>query len=230
MRTFVVSCRVVAVVACFGVAVVAQRPLTVPRDLLATVERPPLEFAMVLSAEAIPAGIEIKDADDVVPFKPPVFKAERDLNQVPLGDLVDAFDAANDDYGAALIDGVFVIRPREGRAAFLDAPSSLDGVVMVTGLMEAQQAIFAQLSPRVLDPMIRVDHGGEAAKAFVTEFSLDGTGGRRVVDTLNEIALKMPGAWQVTTREHDGEAEIAKFGFIYSDFNRSLRNVPIGPR
>lgn len=219
------------VAVCLGVvgvlAAVAQRPLMVPSDLLSQVKRAPLEFAVFLANASVPTGIEIKEGDDAYPRRPPIARKESQaIEQIPVIDLVMAFNAQQRDYSAAVIGDVFVIRPTSGRAAFLDSASRIVPRVAVVGVIEAERTILSPLSPGLLTPMIGAGSGSEALKGLTTEFVLDGSDGRTVLDTLNQIVLRLPGAWQATTRERQGRSEIVKFGFIYSDSAHTVLPVP----
>lgn len=203
-----------------GTVVTAQAPRTVPSYLLAEAQRPPLEFAFVLANASVPSGIEVKGSDDVYPKRRQGDdRDDRDqAKQVPASDLVMAFNAQHRDYTATLMDNVFVIRPVDGRARFLDGPSTIAPPVTVVGIMLAERTIFAPLDPRLLGPAVG-SYPREALKGLTARIVLDGTKGRTVIHTLNQIALQMPGAWQVTTQQRGREWEVTEFGFIYSGFS-----------
>ena len=210
---------------CIAVPVSAQRQPMVPPYLLSAAERPPLEVTFLLANAGIPCGIEIRESDDVVP-RPPA-DARRDLlQQVPASMVVEAFNASHREYRAALVDGVFVIQPSAGRASFLDSPSVIVPRITIVGTMEALRRILSPLDTRLLSPHIGGGIGPEAAKGLTARFVLDGSGPRRVIDTLNQLVLQMPGAWEVTTRQYGQEWKIAKFGFIYGDRSRSQETIP----
>lgn len=193
----------------------------VPSYLVSLANRPPLEFAFLLASASIPAGIEVRQSDDIYPGPSRVVTRPTE-GRVPAEDLVQAFNAAHEDYRAFLMGGVFVIRPVRGRSLFLDAPSAIDPPATVVGTMEAERRIFSPIDPRLLGPALAGGIGREAARGLSTRFTLDGTAGRRVIDTLNQIVLQMPGAWQVTTGLRGKELTILEFGFIYADRSRSM--------
>ena len=210
---------------CIAIPVSAQRPPMVPAYLLSAVERPPLEVTFLLAKAGIPCGIEIRESDDVVP-RPPA-DSGRDLSQqVPASMVVQAFNEYHREYRAALVNGVFVIRPSVGTASFLDSPSVIVPPITVVGTMEAIRRILSPLDTRLLSPHIGGGIGPEAAKGLTARFVLDGSGPRSVIDTLNQLVLQMPGAWEVTTRQYGQEWKIAKFGFIYGDRSRSQGTIP----
>lgn len=193
----------------------------VPAYLVSLADRPPLEFAFLLASASIPSGIEVRQPDDTYPG-PPRAGTQPSERTVSAEELMQAFNAAHEDYRAVLMDGVFVIRPVRGRSAFLDVPSSIDPPTTVAGTMEAERRIFSPLDPRLLGPAIGGGIGREAARGLSTHFILDGTAGRRVIDTLNQIVLQMPGAWQVTTGLRGKEPTVVEFGLIYADRSRSM--------
>jgi hypothetical protein len=202
----------------------AQPPQTVPATLLTIAERPPLEFVALLANASIPAGIEVKASDDVYPMRPASYN-RNEPKQVPISDLVTAFNTHHSDYTATLMADAIVVRPVDGRASFLDHPSTIDPPVTIVGVMDAERAIFAPLDARLLGPAIGGGLGREAARGLSTSFTLDGTGGRRVIDTLNQLARQMLGAWQVTTEERGRDWHVAKFGFIYTTFGRTVQSM-----
>ena len=54
---------------------------------------------------------------------------------------------------------------------------------------------------------------------------LDGSGGKTVLDTLNQIAVQAPGhVWVVTTREERDGVKLTGFGYIHGDGSRSSSN------
>jgi hypothetical protein len=114
-----------------------------------------------------------------------------------------------------------VIRPVAGSAQFLDSESTLSDAIVVVGTMAALRRIFSPVDPRLLGPAVGSELGWEASANMSKEFLVDG-GGRRVIETLNQIAVQTPGAWQVTTRLAEGAPQIIAFGFVYRDRARGM--------
>jgi hypothetical protein len=192
--------------------------------MLSMGSQPPLEIAFLLADASVPCGIELREADDVypeLPSKPALDRSRR----VPIEDFVRAFNSARRDYRASLTDATIVIRPTTGILPFLDSPSAIAEPVTVTGTMDALRRVFSPLDSRLLGPTIGTGIGSEVAKNLTRPFVLDGSGGRRVIDTLNQIARQVPGAWQTTTRDVNGTPKMVAFGFIYTDRSRSMNSM-----
>jgi hypothetical protein len=198
----------------------AQKARFVPAYLLHMAARPALEFTALLATASVPSGIEVKEADDRFAEVPS--NDVSSTQSVTEESVVTAFNQAHEDYVATLIDDVFVIRPVGASVEFLDRPSTLSGHVIVVGILQAERTIFSPLDITLLQPAVGSGLGREAAKGLVARLLLDGTGGRRVIDTLNQIVLQMPGAWQVTICEREHTWRIARFGFIFADRSRSM--------
>ena len=202
-------------------AMAGQTGLTVPSSLLLAASRSPVEFMMALAYASIPAGLEIRESDDVVPSRPPAFAIDR-KQTVSLDGLVATFNAAHPDYHAVVMRGVTVVRPINGTLSFLDEPSSLSQVVTVTGAMAAARRVFAAVNPGLTGPILNsMGHKGDDIPVV-----LDGSGGRTVIDTLNQIVTQAPGrSWMVTTREEQDGVRVIDFGFIEADGSR--RHMPM---
>ncbi len=202
-------------------AMAGQTGLTVPSSLLLAASRSPVEFMMALAYASIPAGLEIRESDDVVPSRPPAFAIDR-KQTVSLDALVATFNAAHPDYHAVVMRGVTVVRPINGTLSFLDEPSSLSQVVTVTGAMAAARRVFAAVNPGLTGPILNsMGHKGDDIPVV-----LDGSGGRTVIDTLNQIITQAPGrSWMVTTREEQDGVRVIDFGFIEADGSR--RHMPM---
>lgn len=169
---------------------------------------------MALADASVPSGLELWSSDRVPPDKPPF-----DINRRPtvgLAELAQAFNTYHDDYRAAVLDGVLVVRPARRRAAYLDRDSKLEPMV-VTGLMAAERKIFADLDPALAKPgglagsTINLDpsESGEYTNVF-----LDG-GGRKVIDVLNQLAKQTQRAWLVITSNDDQAPRVLEFGLIH---------------
>lgn len=197
---------------------------TVPADLVSIANRAPLEVVLTLASQSVPAGIEVFEADDRYPRRPPDFRPASS-RQVPLNDVVTAFNDSHPAYRATNVDGVFVVRPASGRVSFLDGQSTIPPATAVLGAMQAMKRILSPLDPQLLEPSVGSSLGRQAAKAFTAEVTLDGSGGRTVLQTLNQVVLQVPGAWQVTTRMEERQTEIVRLAFIYTDFSRTVSTV-----
>lgn len=198
----------------FASGITAQAPPTVPRFLLDALDWPVIEFARLLASSSVPAGVELHQDDALT--RPPRRMTGDTTDRIPMTDLVERFNRAQADYVAAAVDDAFVIRPEEGRVRFLNSPSYLTPGANVMGLMMAIRTILSPLDIRPRGGIVGSVMGNEAAKGRTKEFVLVG-GGRSVIDTLNQLATQMPGAWTMTTRRENGEWEIVQYGFFYTD-------------
>ena len=198
---------------------------SVPSYLVAAARRGPLELAVVLAEESIPAGIEVRESDDVYP--PPFPQSERDRTLlVSLSEVARAFNESHREYRASVTDGVFVIRLADSMPRLLDERSMIETPVVITGVMDAERAVFAQSDSRLRGPAIRGGIGRRAAEGLRARITLSGSG-KSIAETLNEIVRQVPGAWQVTTFKVGREWRIAKFGFIYPDRSRSMHPLAV---
>jgi hypothetical protein len=193
----------------------------VPSYVVAAARRAPLELAYALAEESVPTGIEIRESDVAVHAR--VSHGEGDRT-VTLSAVAQAFNEHHREYRASVSDGVFVIRLADSIPRFLDEPSTLVNPVVVTGVMDAERAIFAQLDPRLRGPAIGGGIGAVAGAGLRARVSLDGRG-KSVAQTLNEIVRQVPGAWQVTTFQVGREWRVAAFGFIYPDRSSSTHTL-----
>jgi hypothetical protein len=197
-------------------ALLPQPPQGIPSSLLASAQLPPLQLAFLLVKASVPLGIELRQSDDIVARRTPAFNGEQNKT-IPASDLVTAFNAQHGDYLAVLVNGVFVIRPREGTSRFLDSKSTIDRL-SVTGIRTAQRRIFSGLDPKLLGVVLN-SMGREGDD---TEVLLDGRDGRTVIDLLNDIVLQFPSGWQVTTHQVGNEWQVAAFGIIYPNGSRNM--------
>lgn len=172
---------------------------------------------MALANTSTPAGLEIRESEDVRPSRPPAFNVDR-MQRVALDELIRIFNTHRNDYRAVVMrDGVTVIRPVDGTLPFLDEPSSLRQAVTITGVMAAATRLFGLTGP-ILNSL---GQRGEDIPVV-----LNGSGGRTVIDMLNQIVAQAPGrAWMVTTRDEQGSVRATSFGFI--EANGSRRTQPI---
>ena len=201
-----------------------QTGVTVPSALLAAASQSLVEFGFALADASIPAGLEMKELDDGPPLRPAV---EIDPKQrVPLDGLVTTFNAQHRDYRAVVMrGGVMVIRPAKGRLSFLDEPSAISQKITVTGLMAAARQVFDALDPGLASrPILNsMERKGDDIPVV-----LDGTGGRTVMDTLNQIVTQAPGrVWVVTTREEPDGVRVVSFGLM--EAGRSRRTMGMRP-
>jgi hypothetical protein len=202
-----------AFVIALGSSVALGQPSqTVPASLLERAQRSPVEIVWLLADASIPSGIEFRESDDIYPG-PIDFNLDRNRTAAD-GELVRTFNDWHRDYHAVLMDGVFVIRPADGTVRFLDERSMIDLPVTVTALptggMGAERRLFSPLDPGLLGPT-----GGSSCRVDNDPILLDGSGGRNVIDLLNQIALQARATWYVTTRKHADDWQVAAFGMIY---------------
>jgi hypothetical protein len=178
---------------------VAQVGVTVPSSLLVAAQRSPVEFAMALANASVPAGLEIRESDDVPPDARPTSKVDRE-REVPVSEVVKAFEARRRDYRVVVMQGVLVIRPIDGTLSFLDEASTIDPPVSVVGVMASVRRVLSPLDPR-LSGVVLNSYGRKGEDVPVM---LDGSGGRQVIDTLNQIVKQAPPrTWVVTTRRKE---------------------------
>jgi len=198
-------------------------PPAVPSYLLGAAQRPPVEFAMALLTARVPCGLEIRESEDR-PHERPVSKIGPQ-GDVPLSDVVRAFEAHHRDYRAAVVGGVLVIRPRTDVLPFLDAPSTISTPTPITGVMVALRRVFSPLVPRWGRGGISIGSGGHGSGREL-RVVLDGRGGRTVIDTLNQIVLQAPGrAWEVVTRKDGASLRPVTVGFIDADGYRRRHEI-----
>jgi hypothetical protein len=206
-----------------------QPPDTVPTELLALANRSPLEFATFLATAFVPSGIELREIDDVyVNGHPEVTPSTHfDLDaRVSADRLVDAFNEYHAAYHAEWMGGVFVIRPSEGRVAFLDAPSELPATIEVIGAMNAGRRILCQLDSSFCSGVVLGSQLGSLETAGVFDYvRLNGTDHPRVIDTLNQIVGQSPRTWNVVTRVQITESQVVRYGFIHAHGQRTIQAV-----
>jgi hypothetical protein len=206
-----------------------QQGDTVPFYLVAAAERPFAQFMFQVSNASVRAGIELKESDNANDGRasaPP----KGETKQVPRDDLVAAIHARKPGYQAMWDGDVLVIRPVIGRLKFLDSPSTLTSPTTIVGVMQSLRTIMAPLDARLLQPAIGSGRGWEALKALSASITVDGSNGRTVIDTLNQVVLQNQGAWRVMTRFEDGEWRVSEFGFTYSHFAHSRIRMPQKPQ
>jgi len=229
MQNRLITCGVVAsIVVAFAGAMLAQPGMTVPSAVLSAADGSPVEFAMALANSAVPAGLEVREADDRMPpnwptinGRPPAwFDADR-TKRVSATDVVEAFNRERRDYQAVLMGPVVVIRPVGERLAVIDQASPILGPTPVTGVMTAARRVFSDFVPGLTGPTLN-SYGRKGEDLNIT---LDGSR-RTVVDTLNQIVLQAgPRAWVVTTRQEGQDIRLASFGFIDTEGNRRTQEV-----
>ena len=83
--------------------------------------------------------------------------------------------------------------------------------------MAAARRVFLPMDPRLSGPALNsLGRPGDTIP-----LTLDGSGGRKVIDTLNQIVTQVPGrVWVVTTGKQDGAVRVTGFGFIGGDGSR----------
>ena len=210
----------VIVAALLGVSATRQVAGTVPEYLLAATERPLLDFLVLAANASIRAGLEVKEGDNAGSGVSAPLQDQR--TQIPRDQLVAAFNARRPAYHAAWVGDVLLIRPAIGRMEFLDSPSPIQTPTTTVGLTQALRTIFSPIKPRPPNSVaVGSALGNEAGKALTERFTLDGSNGRTVIDTLNQVTLQHQGAWWVTTRFIEAKWQPTEFGFVYSDFART---------
>jgi len=177
-------------------------------------------FTGYLAATGVPAGLELRQGDR------PARKREIAIDRtstISATELAKAFNERHADYFAAVLNGVFVIRPVAQRAGYLDtAAPTME--LQVRGLIAAARKLFAPLDPRIDAP------GGQMASGLGgLDFEGDGmaialdTKGKAVLDVLNEITKKAAGhAWIVVTQTEAEVTRITQIGFIRSSGSTTL--------
>jgi hypothetical protein len=215
------------VTALLGVSAARQAAGTVPEYLVGATERPLAEFLLLVANASIRAGLEVKEADNArvgVTSRPPT----GEIKQVAREQLVIAFNARKPGYRAAWVGDVLLIRPALGRLEFLDSGSPIQTPTTTVGVGAALRTIFSPINPTPPNAVTPgAASGVESGKAMTKEFTLDGSNGRTVIDTLNQVTLQHPGAWWVATRLVEGKWQPTEFGFVYTDFVRSrIRMMP----
>jgi hypothetical protein len=204
---------------------VQARP-AVPAGLLQWANSDPMTFVQLLAEAGLPAGLELGESDyKLVKTTRSRWNSqewnrerfERDAT-VPADELVTVFNASHPTYRADLQDGVFVIRPRTGRAAYLDT-RALSGLLTARGLMAIGEKVFAPMDQRLNQPLgrpgsvlgrpgLEIDHGEQL------DFSVNAAG-LTVLEVLNEIARTGPGhAWFVVTAGGN-VPRLTRFGFVH---------------
>jgi hypothetical protein len=111
---------------------------------------------------------------------------------------------------------------------FLDSASLIQTPTTIVGLTQALRTIFTPIKPRPPNSVTAGSAlGNEAGKALSEPLTLDGSNGRTVIDTLNQVTLQHPGAWWVATRLVEDKWQPTEIGFVYSDFVRArIRMMP----
>jgi hypothetical protein len=208
-----------------GTVVFSQTNQAVPASLLLKSQASPFEFAMLLAETAVPSGLELRESDNVRPRLKPDFNIER-AQKAQAADLVKAFNSRHSDYRATWMDGVFVIRPTQKTAQYLDEPLVREPIA-VTGVTTAANHVFAPLDPTLLTGAFIGSYFGDSAdRGDDIPISLDDTGGPRVIDRLNQIVRQAPRTWYVLTREVENKVRIVRFGFIQRGGVSTARNLP----
>jgi hypothetical protein len=213
-------------------AALAPAPDTVPAGLLLLADRAALEFATLLATAHVPAGIELREADDVYAAGHPEFNPTFNFDEattIPAGDLVNAFNAKHCCYRAEWTDGVFVIRPVDERTEFLEELSSINEPIRVTGVMDAARRVMCQLVPSLCQgAMIGGQLGSPETAGFYDSVTIDGTG-TTVMETLNQIVRQSPRTWNVVTRLESGQWRIIRYGFIHAHGQRTIQRLSPEP-
>jgi hypothetical protein len=201
-------------VALLGTPQVAR--VGVPAAVVEAAQQSPVDFAAALAGAAVPSGFEIKEADDGPPSAPAAGLVDPQ-QKVALTEVISAFEGRHPGYRARMTAGVLVVRPVEDALPFLDEPSTIYPAANVTGIMDAARRVFLPLDPRLSGPVLN----GIGRPGDQVPVALDGSGGRTVIDTLNQIVTQVRGrAWVVTTKKLGRDVRVIGFGFIDGDGSR----------
>jgi hypothetical protein len=200
--------------------IVNQNSITVPSSLVLAASGRLVEFAFALAEASVPAGLEIREIDDGSPLRPSSI-SDKNL-RVPLDDVITAFNWRQQEYHAVMRRGVMVIRPVSGNLPFLGRQSPITQEVRTTALMAAETRVFADLDPVLRGPILNsIGHKGDDIPV-----TLDGSGGRTVIDTLNQIVTQAPGrVWVVTTREESDGICAVSFGLFQAGGSRRTQGL-----
>lgn len=194
----------------------AQAGVAVPAALIEAAQQSPVDFAAALASASVPSGFEVKEADDGPPSQRATASADPD-RRVAVTGVLRAFEEQHPSYRARMVRGVIVVRPVEGVLAFLDEPSTINPPVKLSDIMGAARRVFVPLDPRLSGPVVN----GVGRPSDNVPVELDGSGGRTVIDTLNQIVTQVPSrAWVVTTRKQGSDIRVIGFGFIEGDGGR----------
>ena len=94
-----------------------------------------------------------------------------------------------------------MVRPIDLRVTFLDRPSSIREPATRVGVMQAIRFVLSPLDARLVGGIaVGSVIGQRASDGLSLSIALDGSQSRRVIDALNQVAVQVPGAWQVVTR------------------------------
>jgi hypothetical protein len=213
MKRTVTGGVVVALIAAVCVVTIqGQAGLRVPRGLVDLVTATPGTFTDRLVDAGIPAGIELPERD-----MPRSFPAPLTLDPavtMPAAELAALFNERHPDYRADVQDGVFVIRPASGRAAYLDQPAPAPRM-QVRGLMAATRRLFGPLDPKLETPAGKASPpiGGvdESGETIVLDLA---PAGKPVLRVLNEIVSHAPHrAWLALTAD-SMPPRVSQIGYI----------------
>ena len=188
--------------------------VTVPEPLVRHAAGP-VEFAMALARAGVPSGLEVHEADDVLPHPFPEFP--RTGSRVSAAVAIGAFNAKNPRYRAVLADGVVVIRPIDKALRFLDQPAAIGSDVKIVGVMAAARRLFAPIAPCLLGPVL----GSGTRAGEDLSLRLDGTG-RTVMETLNHIVKQQPRTWVVTLGK---DLRPSSIGYMEADHSRNIQGL-----
>jgi hypothetical protein len=95
----------------------------------------------------------------------------------------------------------------------LTEPSAIRRPTQVSGVMKAvKQVIYSQLNPAELNS---VTVSGLGLSGRDVDITIDGSGGRTVLDTLNQIALQGTGyAWMLWTETDGAKSHLVRLGVL----------------
>ena len=226
-----------------GLAVIQAPPVrsacdTVPASFIERADVYAISAAQMLVEAGCTVGLEVLRRDYEEFQKPSPrrwnpWNANRDHfakeERVPITEFIRAFNTAHDMYGSDVRDGVVIIRPVAGRAAYLDQ-RPLRGTLHAKGLFIMLPTLTEAMQGRVLTGgvvgSVLGTPGVEIDRAEGVQFSVV-TDGRTVVEILNDIiAQSAPRGWWLI-RSNDASARIEQVGFIHRFGSMSGQTVQL---
>src|SRR5688572_26033167 len=183
---------------------------TVPVSLLKAADLHVMSVAQMLVEARCSVGLEIRRQDhesfatSKQRWNPWTMNREHfDVqSRAPVQDFLSAFNASQESYSAEVMDGIVLLRPRSGRAMYLES-RPLTGVIQARGLMIMMATLTAAMEGRVLSGGIAASDispvGVEVDRATSVEFSVNADG-KTVLEVLSAVAQQAaPRGWLVIT-------------------------------
>jgi len=195
-----------------------QVPVSIPSFVVEEAAKPqPIAFCLALLRVRIPCGMEIREEDYRWGFRP---DHDRPLGEAgPLAEAVKVFEQRHPNYRVAVDSTAVVIRPRFQSLPFLDSVSPVREEKTVTGPLKSVKTVFAGLYPRLAGGGVELNSMGYPG--WDRKVVLKGGQDRTATDTLNQIAVQLPGyAWLVTTKAVEGRVQVVELSVLESNGNR----------